>query len=155
MADELVRSYVDREAFASDTKFILDEINKGRQAIADAIEARKSIRGASSGKDIASASEAGVKATTMLSESTKAVTNLMKERFATEAKLVTIQTDYARETAKNRVEIQKTNQELKNKAEYQKAETGSIEKARAAVKILNTERNKLNLYTEEGRARQL
>ena len=65
MADELVRSYVDREAFASDTKFILDEINKGRQAIADAIEARKSIRGASSGKDIASASEAGVKATTI------------------------------------------------------------------------------------------
>ena len=41
MADELVRSYVDREAFASDTKFILDEINKGRQAIADANEARK------------------------------------------------------------------------------------------------------------------
>ena len=154
MADELVRSYVDREAFASDTKFILDEINKGRQAIADANEARKSIRVASSGKDIASASEAGAKATTMLSESTKAVTNLMKERFATEAKLVTIQTDYARETAKNRVEIQKTNQELKNKAEYQKAETGSIEKARAAVKILNAERNKLNLYTEEGRARQ-
>ena len=36
MADELVRGYVDREAFASDTKFILDEINKGRQAIADA-----------------------------------------------------------------------------------------------------------------------
>ena len=93
MADELVRSYVDREAFASDTKFILDEINKGRQAIADANEARKSIRVASSGKDIASASEAGAKATIMLSESTKAVTNLMKERFATEAKLVTIQTD--------------------------------------------------------------
>jgi len=154
MADELVRGYVDREGFSSDTKFILDEINKGRQAIAEANEARKNIRAATSGKDVASASDMGVKANTMLIESTKAVANVMKERFATEAKLVTIQTDYARETAKNRVEIQKTNQELKNKAEYQKAETGSIEKARAAVKILNAERNKLNLYTEEGRARQ-
>ena len=41
-----------------------------------------------------------------------------------------------------------------SQSRYRRAETGSIEKARAAVKILNAERNKLNLYTEEGRARQ-
>ncbi|MGN6297924.1 MAG: hypothetical protein ACTHM7_14150 [Ginsengibacter sp.] len=89
-----------------------------------------------------------------LIEQTKAVINLVNQRFAADAKVITLQTDYARATAASRLEIQKQNTELKTQAQLQAANSGSIERARAAVKALTIERDKLNLFTEEGRKRQ-
>lgn len=154
MSDELIDSYVDRGKFKSDTEFIEGELKRVNDQF-DKLKAIKlNIQGANTLKSVATASQEGIKANTQLAESTKAVISLVKERFATEAKLVTLQTDYAKQTAANRLEIQKQTKELKDQAEAQAANTGSIERARAQVKLLNTERNKLNLFTEEGRARQ-
>lgn len=87
-------------------------------------------------------------------QETKAVINLVNQRFAADAKVITLQTDYAKATAASRLEIQKQNTELKTQAQLQAATSGSIERARAAVKALTIERDKLNLFTEEGRKRQ-
>lgn len=87
-------------------------------------------------------------------QETKAVINLVNQRFAADAKVITLQTDYAKATAASRLEIQKQNTELKTQAQLQAATSGSIERARAAVKALSIERDKLNLFTEEGRKKQ-
>src|SRR5690606_25470875 len=89
-----------------------------------------------------------------MTQEVKAVINLVNQRFAADAKVITLQTDYARATAASRVEIQKQNVELKNQAQLQAANSGSIERARAAIKALTLERDKLNLFTEKGRNKQ-
>lgn len=154
MSDELIERYVDRAKFGSDSDFIKSELKEIEALYTKISGIRISISASKGIKESTAATEEGIKANARLQESVKAVDKVVKDRFATEAKLVTLQTDYARETAKNRVEIQKTNQELKLKAQYQLAESGSIEKARAAVLLLNIERNKLNLFTEDGQKRQ-
>jgi hypothetical protein len=89
-----------------------------------------------------------------LSEEIKSVTALAKQRFAADARLITLQTDYAKATARSREELRKSNRELKASTEFQLAETASIDKARAAVKKLTIERNSLNLATAEGQGRR-
>lgn len=88
-----------------------------------------------------------------LAESHKQVEQLVKARFASEAKLVALQTDYAKATATARTEIQAKNRELKIESELQLSSTGSIGRAEAAVKKLTLERKNLNLFTAEGKKR--
>jgi hypothetical protein len=82
------------------------------------------------------------------------VQQLANQRFAADAKLITLQTDYAKATARSREELRKSNKELKASTEFQLAETASIDKARAAVKKLTIERNGLNLATAGGQDRR-
>ena len=89
-----------------------------------------------------------------LQEELKAVTALAKQRFAADAKVITLQTQYAKATAAAREELRKQNRELKTNAEFQAAETASIDKARAAVKKLTQERNSLNLATADGQGKR-
>ena len=154
MSEELIDQYVDRAKFESDTQFILDQfkqiVNAQEKVGAFKVELQKS----TSAKDVTTNAELSVKANARITESVKAVNAVINQRFASEAKLATLTTDYTKATVANRLEIQKQNKELKDQAAYNAANTGSIEKARAAVRQLNTERNKLNLYTVEGQKRQ-
>jgi len=154
MSEELIDKYIDREKIKSDTDFLIAEIQRADNARLEFGTAKAKVQGGSSAKTIAEGAELGVKANAQLAESIKAVTALINQRFASEAKLITIQTDYAKATAANRLELQKQNKELKDQAALNAAGTGSIERARAAVRLLNTERNKLNLYTKEGQEQQ-
>ena len=154
MADELIEHYVDRAKFGSDTEFVLAEIKQAETAIKQINESLGKVKGATGIKGAAEGAELGIKANARLVESVKAVNKVITDRFAAEAKLAAAQSDYAKQTAVTRLELQKQNKELKTQAELQLANTGSIERARAAVKKLTDERNKLNLFTEEGRKRQ-
>jgi hypothetical protein len=153
MAEELIDKYIDRAGIEGDTKFFLDQLNKGLEAMNKLSASKISINTSTNAKAVTESVKEGVKANTALAESVKAVNSVLTQRFATEAKLVTIQTDYNKATVANRVEIQKQNKELKNAIELRDAESGSIEKARARIKVLTDERNKLNLFTKEGQAR--
>lgn len=154
MSEELIDSYVDRGKVSSDTDFLEAELKKVVDLFDKVNKTKINLQGATSLKGVTQASEEGIKANARLNESTKAVINLVNQRFATEAKLITNQSDFARATAANRAEIQKQNQELKTQAQLQQANTGSIERAQAAVKLLSKERNQLNLFTKEGQDRQ-
>ena len=161
MAEDRIDGYIDRVKFKEDTKFALDEIEQitGKiktfyDDVRKAASAKTDVSGAKSAREATEAAEMGIKANARLRESIKAVEQVVKERFASEAKLVAVQSDYARESAKNRLELQKTNRELKIQAELQQSSEGSIERARARVKALTDERNRLNLFTEEGRVKQ-
>lgn len=153
MAEELIDKYIDRDGIAGDTKFLLDELNKGLEALNKIKGAKITINTASNAKAVTQGINEGVKANAALAESVKAVNSVINQRFATEAKLATIQTDYNKQTVANRIEIQKQNKELKITTELRDAESGSIEKARARIKVLTNERNKLNLFTAEGQQR--
>lgn len=157
MSEELIDKYIDREAIKKDTDFFLAEVQKivnGISSVGDIKTIKSTIQSASTPKGIAEAADLGVKANANLVQSIKAVKAVIDQRFASEAKLVTVSTDYNKATVANRLELQKQNKELKDQAAFNAANTGSIEKARAAVALLNNERNKLNLYTKEGQARQ-
>jgi chromosome segregation ATPase len=71
-----------------------------------------------------------------------------------QAKLNALESENAKQVATSKQALQQRNAELKREAELQAAANGSIEQARAIVKNLTAERNKLNLTTEQGRARQ-
>ncbi len=154
MSSELIDKYVDRAAIVKDTDFLIAEIQRAEDARLAFGTAKTKVQGATSSKGVTEGSDLAAKANAQLAESIKAVTALINQRFASEAKLITIQTDYAKATAANRLELQKQNKELKDQAALNAANTGSIERARAAVRLLNTERNKLNLFTKEGQEQQ-
>lgn len=155
MSDEMLGKYVDRSEFESDTDFLRSKLKGVADDFAKIKDIKINLGGASGLKESVAGVEALSVANIKLKEELKSVQTLIAQRFATDAKLITIETDYAKATAAGRLELQKKNAELKRTVEYQVAETGSIEKARAAIKALTAERNKLNLYTEEGRARQV
>jgi hypothetical protein len=151
MSDELIDRYIDRDKIKSDTDFLEAEAKKA-VGFFDAIkQAKSAIQSADSVKGISDAAQLGIKANAQLNESTKAVINLVNQRFATEAKLVTLQTDYAKQTIANRLEIQKTTKELKAQAEAEEAPIGSRNRALAQIKVLTHEKDKLNLVNAEER----
>lgn len=154
MADEVIEHYVDRAKFGSDTEFILAQIKQAETALVGINEALAKVRGATGIKGASEGAQQGAKANKILEESVKAVNKVLTDRIAAEAKLAAAQSTSAKALAATKIELQQQNKELKIQAELQLANTGSIEKARAAVKKLTDERNKLNLFTEEGRKRQ-
>lgn len=147
MAEDKIDSIIDFQSIDKE----ITRLNKNLTDIAATIKGIPQVvvkvQGAGTTKELSLAQN-------KLAQELKAVESLVNQRFATDAKVITLQTDYAKATAANRVEIQKQNAELKTQAQLQAANTGSIEKAQAAVKALTAERNKLNLYTEEGQKRQ-
>lgn len=147
MAGKRIDSILVKEAIDKELQYLAANLDELASKIKTFPAIRVKQEGAANVKELS-------KAQIQYAESLKAVEQLIKQRFATEAKLKTLQTDYAVAIAKNRVEIQKQNKELKTNAELALAQDGSIDRAKAKVKQLTEERNKLNLTTEEGRKRQ-
>lgn len=143
MAEDKIDSLFDRAAIIKEFNGIVDE-TIGR--IKNYPKIKADVEGAKSVKEFTLASA-------KMQQELKAVESLAKQRFATDAKIITLQTDYARATALNRNELQKQNAELKAQAALQQANTGSIERAMAAVKVLTLEQIKLNQNTAEGQKR--
>jgi len=145
--EERIDSILDRSAIEKELQFLSTNLAALSETIKSFPAIKTNIEGASNVKELS-------KAQIQYAESLKAVEQLVKQRFASEAKLATAQSSYAKAIAANRAELQKNNAELKTQAQYEAASTGSIDKARAAIKNLTAERNKLNLYTDEGREKQ-
>lgn len=147
--DELIESYVDRAKFSGDTVFIEAELKKVATLFDGLSNTKIQLSAATSLKDISSAAELGIKTNVRLVESVKAVDNVIKQRFATEAKLATLQTDYTKQTAASTVEIQKQTKETKALAAAESAALGSRERAAAQIKVLTIQKDKLNLVNAE------
>lgn len=154
MAEELIESYVDRSKISKDTDFFLAELNKILDVTKKINQIDITIKGSSTYKDISAGAEEGAKANGKLADSVKLITEINKQRESTESRLKILQSDSIKDTIANRVEIQKLNQELKAQAQFNAANEGSVEKARAAVKLLTKERDSLNLTNEEGKIKQ-
>lgn len=142
MARKRIDSIVDKSAIEKELVFLsgnLDELSAKIKSF-PAIKVKQD--GASNIKELSKAQQ-------QYNESLKAVEQLVKARFASEAKLVTLQTDYNKQTIANRLEIQKTNQELKARAAIDKAAENSLEKVRALRAKIRLEVDKTNLNDGE------
>jgi len=149
MAEELISKYVDREKFGEDTKFIQDQLKLVYSAYDQLSKVKVDLTTSVKSGDVAKNAEAGLKATIKLKEETKAYVQTLSQRFASEAKLETIQTNYAKQTAVNRVETQKLTAEMKANAQAELAVVGSRERAIAQIKVLTQQKDKLNLINKE------
>lgn len=147
MAEERIDSIIDLGAIKKEIDQVNALTDKLGATLKSLPKARIQVEGAQSAKEFSAA-------TAKLNQEVKAVISLANQRFAAEAKVVTLQTQYAKATAAAREEIRKSNVELKNQAQLQSANNGSIERARAQIKAYTLERDRLNLATEEGRKRQ-
>lgn len=150
MADELVDEYVDRSKFASDTAFIKEQMAEVIELYNKVKGTKINIQAGTSLKQISEEAQLGVKSNAQLVQSTKAVVDVVNQRFASEAKLKTIQTDYFRETQKNKLITADFVKELKLQAQVDLAQSGSIQKATALRAKMYFEQTRLNLATKEG-----
>lgn len=146
MARKRIDSILVKEAIEKELQFMAGNLDELAAKIKSFPAIRTKTEGANNVKELS-------KAQIQYAESLKAVEQLVKQRMASEAKLITLQSDYAVATSKNRVEIQKMNQEQKAAAAVALSNEGSIERARAKIKQLTLEQSKLNLVTAEGRKR--
>lgn len=146
MASKRIDSILVKEAIEKELQFLAGNLDELAAKIKTFPAIRTKTEGAGNVKELS-------KAQIQYAESLKAVEQLVKQRISSEAKLVTLQTDYARATATNRTEIQKMNREQKIAAEIALSQEGSIERARAKIKALTLEQSKLNLVTADGRKR--
>jgi len=146
MAGKRIDSILVKEAIEKELQFLAGNLDELAAKIKTFPAIRTKTEGAGNVKELS-------KAQIQYAESLKAVEQLVKQRMASEAKLITLQSDYAVATAKNRTEVQKMNREQKIAAEIALSQEGSIERARAKIKALTLEQSKLNLVTAEGRKR--
>lgn len=157
---EILERYVDRGKFGSDTEFIIENLKRVEDYYDRLSNVRINIKGAEGLKATTLAVEEGVKANAMLTESVKAVERVVKDRFATEAKLATLQVhggkvtnDYTIATTKNKVAISELTKEMRIQAQVDLAQSGSIQKAVALRAKMYFEQTRLNLATKEGAER--
>ncbi len=150
--DELIDGYLNRDAVKGDTDFLEAELSKAVKLFEKANASKINLQGAKSVKGVSEGSDIALKSNAKLAQSMQAVISLVNQRFASEAKLVTVQTDYAKATANNTVAIQKQANEIKLQAQAQQSLVGSIDNMRAKVALLNKERNAESIITEKGRA---
>lgn len=100
--------------------------------------------------------ELGIKENARLMQSVKAVNALVQQRFASEAKLATLQVqngkatnDYNKQTIANRTETARLNKEVKNTVEAEQSAIGSRDRAMAQIKVLTAQKDKLNLVNKD------
>lgn len=139
MAEDKISSLFDTTAIEKELDGI---INKSLQKVKGFGKLKVAVEGASSLKEFS------LVQTKMITEM-KAVENLAKQRYATDAKIITLQSDYAKATANNTVEIAKQNKELKAQAAAEQASIGSRDRALAQIKVLTIEKDKLNLLNAD------
>jgi chromosome segregation ATPase len=165
---EKIDEYVDRSAVKGETEFLVKEL-KTVLDLFDQLNAKKiTLNGATSLKDVAGNADATNKAIAelqaqnvklqksyddlakKLAENKKNTDDLEKAK----ARLAKTESDQAKEIALVNQQRIENNKQLKIQAELEKASAGSVDFARAKVKELTSERNKLNLTTEEGKQKQ-
>ncbi len=149
MSEELIDKYVDRAKFGQDTEFIESELTKIINLFKTINGADIKVNGSSSLKDITASTEQGIKANARLVESVKAVNKVVDDRFKSEAKLATLNSDYFRQTQANNVETQKTTKEIKAQVAAEQAQIGTRERAAAQIKLLTIQKDKLNLLNKD------
>ena len=151
--DEIVSSeaFKQAEQFKADMKALEDQF-VATAAAAD--KANASINGAKGIKDLEAATKKYNEKNIQLLALEKEISRVKQERANLDAKLLVQNKQAIADNIKKRTELQKSNAELKAEANLQLASIGSIEKARASIKALSIERDKLNLFTKEGRDRQ-
>lgn len=93
--------------------------------------------------------ELGIKENARLQQSLKAVNGVINQRFAAEAKLATVTTDYNKQTIAVRTETARLNKEIKNTVEAEQAAVGSRDRAMAQIKVLTAAKDKLNLVNKD------
>jgi hypothetical protein len=131
--EDKIGSYIDLDAVKGETTEMLSEMNKLLKHFQKF--------------DGLSISLSNVKGTRELKELSKQVADVTD-------KVVSTQKNLDRVMVEAQLAKQKYNKELKAEIELQNATTGSIDKARAAIKLYTAERNKLDLSTAEGTKRQ-
>lgn len=137
-----IDSIIEQDAIQKEIDFLKGNLTELTETIKKFPAIKTKMEGADNLKEL-------TKAQAQYAEGVKAVNSLINQRFASEAKLVTLQTDYAKATAANRVEQQKLNAELKAQAQADQAAIGSRERAKAQIKLLTQEKDKLNLVNKE------
>jgi len=93
--------------------------------------------------------EKQVKLHTKLRAEAAAVDALMRQRFATDAKIITSTTDFAKATARSTVELQKNNKEIKAQAAADAAQVGTRERAMAQIKLLTIQKDRMVLIGDK------
>ena len=101
--EERIDSILDRSAIEKELQFLSSNLNALSDTIKSFPAIKTNIEGASNVKELS-------KAQIQYAESLKAVEQLVKQRFASEAKLATAQSSYAKAIAANRLSFKKTMQ---------------------------------------------
>lgn len=141
--EDIISSYVDRSGIESDTKFMLDNLNKVLGGLQEASKFKISLDNAGSFKQVSQIlTQYGNVQKEVLEANEKLAQSIKKSGDA--------QKDVQKAFIEARVAKQQYNKELKTEIELQTAASSSIAQARAANKLLLAERNNLNLSTEEG-----
>lgn len=94
------------------------------------------------------------KSTDELTLSTKEYEKIVNTAATTQAKQNAASSTAAENLAVDKEQLRQRNKELNDGAKFLVAEANSVGEAKAAVALLTAERDKLNLKTEEGKARQ-
>lgn len=150
MADDRIDNYVNRTAFAEDTQFVLDQLNKVYARFKD-LDGFKLAMDKSLGLvDFTKVATQASSAMSSLGEATKTLKDDSAKLVAQQKANESAQRRVDKAIVEGRVEKQKYNAELKKEIELQNASAGSIDQARALIKNLTAERNKLDITTESG-----
>lgn len=133
-------------------KVAIEAIDTWVDAVDKGSKSKVALKGATKPSEVSAGSEKVIaqqreqlKLALKIAEEQKAVISLLKQRYAAEAKLVTSQTDYNRETTKMKIETQKINKELQLQAKYELSAPNSLERVVALRAKIRQEVIKTNL----------
>lgn len=144
MTEDLFSEFADLKSLEDQKKKVLaifSDISKGVKGLS---QLGIKIEGAKGVKELSGAQDE-------YNKYIKDAERLQKQLLESQKKLYESESQYAKLIAANRVEQKKRNDELKAEAQLEGAAAGSKERAKAQLKLLRLESEKLNLTTAEGR----
>jgi hypothetical protein len=145
-SEDSINSYVDREGVKGDTDFIIDQLKQVYESFKKVNQYKIDLGGVGTFRQ---AGEAVNKLKLEMDELQRVEQGLIK----TYEKRQVATSEQAKSLVEEKTLLAQKNAETKREIELQNAANGSIEKARAVVKSLTAERNKLDLTTAQGIAR--
>jgi hypothetical protein len=141
--EDLITEYVDRAGFASDTKFVLEELNKIHSAFKE-LDKIKFTLDKSSGLN-------------QITVQSKQASNQLDEVTKSQARLIDMtkkggnaQREIDKVYVEGRLSKQAYNKELKTEIQLEQAAENSRNEAKAKIAQITQARDKLNLSTQEG-----
>lgn len=134
-------------------RVVVDHLNEVLN-LADKLDGRKMFPEIKGVGEMNTAISSTKKTIDEISLSVNAYNDLLSKTANTKAKFNASTSGAAEDLAKETVALQQRNKELKASAELELAGANSIQKAKAEIKGLTIERDKLNLATEEGVKKQ-
>jgi hypothetical protein len=156
MSTQDTNSLIPQEA-KDDLEYMISGFGRLREEVKKTVDESLNLRKSSfDNKTLQGAAEATKKQTQAVDELVVVMSEYKKmqdEIARTQARLNTLESDAAKNLATLKISQQERNAQLKQQAELEKTVSNSIEESRAKVKLLTSERNKLNLATSEGKAR--